>query len=193
MAKKESTFLNMILTLFVTTLLASTALGLVYKVTKEPIRIAKLEAKKEAIMQVVPEFDNSPIESQKKVGIDGDSVTIYMAKKQEVLVGTAIETYTKKGFAGMVKLMVGFKPDGSIFDISVLEHKETPGLGDKMEKEKSTFSLQFKDQNPSSFILKVEKDGGNVDAITAATISSRAYCDAVDRAYKVFQNESNIK
>ncbi len=82
--------------------------------------------------------------------------------------------------------MAGFLPDGSIYDISVLEHKETPGLGDKMQASKSDWAQQFKGKNPANFSLKVKKDGGDVDAITAATISSRAYVDAVQRAYETY-------
>ena len=161
--------------------------------TKEPIRLAKLEAKKEAIKEVVPEFNNSPLDSVINIEVDGEMVAIYEAKKDGQLVGRAVETFTKNGFAGEIKLMVGFYPDGGFCNISVLEHKETPGLGDKMENSKSDFSRQFVKKNPSSFILKVKKDGGNVDAITAATISSRAYCDAVSRANKVIVEKLNIK
>ena len=89
--------------------------------------------------------------------------------------------------------MVGLLPDGSINNISVLEHKETPGLGDKMQKSKSTWSDQFNGKNPANYKLKVTKDGGDVDAITAATISSRAYCDAVQRAYDTFKSNGGIK
>jgi electron transport complex protein RnfG len=79
--------------------------------------------------------------------------------------------------------MVGFLADGSIFNIAVVSHSETPGLGDKMDISKSNFSVQFKGKNPEDFQISVKKDGGDVDAIAAATISSRAYCDAVLRAY----------
>ena len=90
--------------------------------------------------------------------------------------------------------MDGFLPDGSIYKIAVLEHQETPGLGDKMENQKSldktsglSWSSQFGGLNPGAVQLKVRKDNGEVDAITAATISSRAYCDAVQRAYDGLQ------
>ncbi len=82
--------------------------------------------------------------------------------------------------------MAGFKPDGTIINITVLEHKETPGLGTKMTE--PSFKDQFMDKNPVEYELKVKKDGGPVDAITAATISSRAYCDAVQRAYNTLKN-----
>jgi electron transport complex protein RnfG len=77
--------------------------------------------------------------------------------------------------------MAGFKVDGSINNISVLEQKETPGLGTKMKEDK--FKNQFLGKNPNSYKMIVKKDGGEVDAITAATISSRAYCDAMQKAY----------
>jgi electron transport complex protein RnfG len=87
--------------------------------------------------------------------------------------------------------MVGFRPDGTIFNISILEQKETPGLGTKMVPEgtpdKPAFKDQFNEKNPATFALKVKKDGGPVDAITAATISSRAFCDGVQRAYNTFE------
>ena len=67
-----------------------------------------------------------------------------------------------------------------------MQHKETPGLGDKTDSKKSNWNKQFREKDPSKFSLVVSKDGGDVDAITAATISSRAYCDAVQRAYDVF-------
>ena len=81
--------------------------------------------------------------------------------------------------------MAGFKPGGTIVNITVLEHKETPGLGTKMAEPK--FKDQFMDKNPAEFSLKVKKDGGPVDAITAATISSRAFCDALQRASNTLQ------
>ncbi|HRC93634.1 MAG TPA: RnfABCDGE type electron transport complex subunit G, partial [Tenuifilaceae bacterium] len=91
------------------------------------------------------------------------------------------------GFGGRIELMVGFLPDGTINKITVISHKETPGLGDKIDPGKSDFSVQFEGKNPETFKVMVKKDGGDVDAITASTISSRAFCDAVNRAYKAFK------
>lgn len=184
MAKTESTFMNMLLTLVIITGVSATILGFVYEATKGPIEIGKAKKKNSAIESVVPKFTNNPGEEAYDVEVDGGkSVTFYPAKDGDNIVGYAVETYTMKGFAGEIKLMVGFLPDGTINDIVVLEHKETPGLGDKMEKAKSNFSVQFNGKNPATFKLMVKKDDGDVDAITASTISSRAYCDAVKRAY----------
>ena len=85
--------------------------------------------------------------------------------------------------------MVGFDENGKIIDSDVLEHKETPGLGDKSSKSVSNWNEQFKKMDISIMkdkTLKVSKDGGEVDAITAATITSRAYCDAIQRAWTVY-------
>ena len=186
MGKKESSFVNMVITLFVITLTASIALGFVYEFTKAPIAVAKQAAKMKAIYEVLPEFNNLSNEEIYKIAIDNDTLFFYPAREDNKLVGTAIETYTNKGFSGKIKLMVGILPNGSINNIVVLEHKETPGLGDKMSKSKSDFSQQFQGINPENFDLRVKKDGGDVDAITASTISSRAYCDAVKRAYNAY-------
>lgn len=186
MSKKESTFINMVFTLMVITLGASTALGLVYKVTKEPIEEAKLKKKLAAINEVVPEFNNNPSEEAFSIKLKKDSLVFYPAKKDDMFTGMAVETFSNKGFSGMIKLMVGFLPDGTINNVAVMEHKETPGLGDKMEKEKHDFSYQVNGKNPKDYKLKVTKDGGDVDAITAATISSRAFCDAIEQAYKTY-------
>ena len=186
MAKTESTFKNMVMSLTFISLAASACLGFVYEFTKKPIELSNLNKKLEAIKQVVPEFTNNPNEEMYRLPTgDGDSLDIYPAKKDNIVVGYAVNTYTKKGFSGNINLMVGFKPNGSIINITVLEQKETPGLGTKMTE--SQFKDQFNDKNPVQFNLKVKKDGGQVDAITAATISSRAFCDAVQRAYNTLQ------
>lgn len=191
MANKESTFTNMVLTLFIVTLAASTTLGFIYELTKKPIAEAKLRKQNLAIRQVVPEFTNQPNEESYNVDVGGDSLQIYPARRDGDFVGAAVASFTDQGFSGRIRIMVGFNPDGTITNISVLEHEETPGLGDKIEKSKSQWSSQFNGKDPGEFQLQVEKDGGDVDAITAATISSRAYCDAVRRAYEAFKKGGN--
>jgi electron transport complex protein RnfG len=71
----------------------------------------------------------------------------------------------------------------------VISHSETPGLGDKIDHRKHGFSLQFHGKNPETYKLVVSKEGGDVDAITASTISSKAFCDAVARAYAVYRED----
>ncbi|MCX6301304.1 MAG: RnfABCDGE type electron transport complex subunit G [Bacteroidia bacterium] len=186
MAKIESTFRNMVLSLTLISLGASASLAFVYVVTKEPIEMSVLNKKLDAIKQVVPDFTNNPNEEMYLLPTgEGDSLEIYPAKKDGEIVGYAVNTYTRTGFSGNIRLIAGFKPDGTIINITVLEQKETPGLGAKMTE--PGFKDQFNNKNPSEFIFKVKKDGGPVDAITAATISSRAFCDAVQRAYNTLE------
>lgn len=186
MAKKESTLRNMVLSLTLIAMGASACLGFVYSITKGPIESAGLNKKLEAIRQVVPEFNNDPDAEMFRLPTgEGDSLEIYPAKREGEIIGYAVSTYTNNGFSGYIGLMAGFKPDGTIINISVLSQKETPGLGTKMSEPK--FKDQFMEKNPAVFSLSVNKDGGPVDAITAATISSRAFCDAIQRAYNTLQ------
>jgi electron transport complex protein RnfG len=175
----------MTIALFVITAVAGLALAFVYSVTKEPIAISQKAKINNAIKMVVPDFET--ISDTVLLPEDGkDSIRIHRLLKGAENSGLAVETYTDKGFSGRFSLMVGFTPDGSISNIEVLEHKETPGLGTKMAL--PAFKAQFKGLKISEIQgekLKVKKDGGQVDAITAATISSRAFCDAVNRAYIV--------
>lgn len=182
--KLESSFKNMILVLFLITLISSAAVGVVNSLTSASIEQAKKNKQVEAIKHVVPEFDNDPMAEAREVETpDGGKLVFYPATKSGQPVGTAIKTYTNKGFGGQVWLMVGFNPDGTVHNYSVLEHKETPGLGSKMD---TWFTIGGKGnitgKNPGKRSLKVRKDGGDVDAITAATISSRAFLDAINRA-----------
>lgn len=186
MSKKESTFISMVLSLLLITLISGFALGFVNDLTIEPIAKAKLEKKTNALKLVLPEFDNNPVEDLKmiKTKFAKDSIEVYPAYKNGEFIGAAVISYSEKGFSGLIKIMVGIKPDGTLKNIAVLEQKETPGLGTKMKNE--SFLKQFRDKNPSTFNLKVKKDGGEVDALTGATISTRAFSESAKMAYDVF-------
>jgi electron transport complex protein RnfG len=176
----------MIIALAVITLGSGFILGLVNDWTLEPKAKAKLNQKISAIEQVLPEFDNNPIDDIVSVKPERytDSVEIYPAFKNQEFIGAAVTGYSDKGYSGLVKLMVGFKADGSIENIAVLEQKETPGLGTKMTND--SFLMQFRTKNPKTFNLEVSKDGGDVDAITGATISTRAFGASVQMAFDEF-------
>lgn len=182
----QSNLRNMMVVLSVITLVAAAAVGGVYLLTQEPIAAAKAAKTSAAIAEVLPEFDNDPGAEAEIRQIDGVDVKVYPAKKGGQTVGYAIETFSNNGFGGTIKLMVGFDAAGKIKKISVLEQKETPGLGDKILPEKSDFSVQFEGSDPATMKLSVKKDGGDVDAITASTITSRAYADAVAKAYTLW-------
>lgn len=188
MANKESTFTNMLLTLVIVATTAGLALGGVHLMTKEKIELNQAEKLQKALNKVLPDFDNEIGKDTLSVAAENSDkkLILYKAKKGDELVGVAVETYSLQGYSGLIKLLVGFDLNGNIQNISVLQHAETPGLGDKMQKDKAGWSEQFNGKNPAEYNLQVKKDGGDVDAITAATISSRAYCDAVQRAWKAF-------
>ncbi len=182
----KSSLKNMFLSLTLICIVAAIALAGVNQLTEGPIRESKKKQLENAIREVVPGFDNNPGEEAfwAKVGTN-DSLKIYPAKWDGQLVGAAVETCSMDGFSGEIKLIVGFDAQGNIINYAVLQHAETPGLGDKMDP---WFKTDIKRQNIlgkdlSAGALKVSKDGGEVDAITAATITSRAFLDAINRAY----------
>lgn len=185
MAKNDSIW-RLVIVLTCISLLAALALTGVYALTKGPIEQGQREKKEKALQAVLPDYKGT-VRDTVIVDADNEEIPVHLAIGENgELCGAGIETYTKKAFAGRFDLMVGFDAEGSIVNTEVIKAGETPGLGDKINKDKSDFALQFNHQNPAEFQLVVKKDGGDVDAITAATISSRAYCDAVQRAYDVF-------
>ncbi len=175
----------MILSLTLISLVMAGALGFVYTSTKEPIQKANAQKVVDAIARVVPAFNNDPVTEVYKVAEGKDTVYFFPAKMDGTLVGTAVKTFSQRGFGGYISIMVGLLPDGSIYKTEVLEQKETPGLGTLMKE--PTFRNQFEGKNTKEFKLLVKKDGGDVDAITAATISSRAYCNALQRAIDMYK------
>ena len=193
MSKKESTFTSMVVSLLVITLVSGFALGYVNELTIEPKAKAKLERKVNAIKQVLPEFSNNPVEQVKLIKSDKakDSIEIYTGIMDDMPIGTAVIGSTEKGYNGLVKIMVGFNFDESIKNIVVLEQKETPGLGTKMKGEK--FMRQFRGKKPSEFNLKPIKDGGDIDALAGATITTRAFGEATQLAYDVFVETQKSK
>ena len=185
MAKNDSIW-RLVIVLTCISLLAALALTGVYALTKGPIEQGQREKKEKALQSVLPEYEGT-VRDTVILDADNEEIPVHLAiGKNGELCGAGIETYTKKAFAGRFDLMVGFDAEGTIVNTEVIKAGETPGLGDKINKDKSDFAMQFNHQNPADFQLVVKKDGGDVDAITAATISSRAYCDAVQRAYDIF-------
>lgn len=190
MAKLQSTLTNMLLSLTIIALVAAALLGGVYMLTEAPIEQANKAAQKEAKMAVLP-IEGVEISEEAEV-VDG--MNIYRATVNGECAGAAVEV-KENGFGGEFSLMVGFDKEGNILGYKVLAHQETPGLGSKMQEwfsnvEKQTACVLGK--NPGQINFTVSKDGGDVEAITAATISSRAFLKAVEKAYKAYApNELN--
>lgn len=179
MKKLESTLKNMMLSLTCITMVAAAALAGVNMLTEQTIKAQKEAQKLQAIADVLPAYER--IAEAEVV----NGLTIYRAYNADnEYTGAAVQTETN-GFGGKIKMMVGFDANNTIVNYAILEQQETPGLGTHIEE-------WFKNADkPGQNILgrvadgkmAVSKDGGDVDAITAATISSRAFLVAVNAAY----------
>ena len=169
---------------------ASLALALVNNVTKGPIEKVNQEKVANAIKKVLPEgveytinadtvsvtTDKGPANVMRYTVVDAEGNTV----------GKAIESFDNNGFGGKLTAMVGFDAEGNISGYEILGSSETPGLGAKCTSD-THFIDQFKGWDPAQKSLSVRKDGGEVDAITASTITSRAYSAAISQAYVVFK------
>lgn len=196
MAQPESNFKNMFLALFGVTFVAAAILGLVNEGTKAAIARADIEQQNLAIATILPPFTYLGASQKYLPADDKDSLQFFPAfGKDSALVGTAVKTYSKKGFSGLVTVMVGFTTEGNISGFRVLEHKETPGLGSRMAgwfSDKNKPRQNVIGTNPDKNKFMVKKDGGSFDAITAATISSRAFLESIRRAYSTWKSEKAL-
>ena len=189
MKKLESSLKNMAIVLTSVSVVAGALLGTINELTKGPIAEANAKALSDAIALVVPGFDNNPAEAPETVELEGASYKVYKATKGGEFIGAAVES-TANGFGGALTVLVGFDQEGNIIDYSVLSHAETPGLGSKSaDWFKKGAKGDITGMNPGQAPLTVSKDGGQVDAITASTITSRAFLGAVNKAYEAFKSQ----
>ena len=173
----KSTLRNMVLCLTLVCLFCSAVLAVVYAVTAEPIKAAEQKALVESISQVLP--DGGELSDVSTAEFGGQKYDYYVSRADGVPAAYAVQS-TTIGFGGPLTLMVGVLPDGSVYNTSVLSHSETPGLGAKCNTD-AKFMDQWKGLGADK-VIKVTKDGGDIDAITASTITSRAYSLAVSNA-----------
>ena len=181
----KSTAFSMAFVLVCVSAFSALVLGSVYQLTLEPIKQAKSNRELEAIRDVVyGDFSNNPYEERHEISVSHGKgkVDLFPARDENgKITSVAIKTYSKNGFGGRIEMMLGLMVDGTINKYKIIEQKETPGLGTKITE--SRFSDQFHGMNPGKMVFKVKQDGGEIDAITAATISSRAVVDAIQRGY----------
>ena len=170
----------MIAALLAVAVLSAAALGYVYQITKEPIVRAKDQKTLDAIREVVGTFDNNPFAEKTTIATpDGKS------ELDGIVTSVAIKTFSDNGFGGRIELIIGMLMDGTVTGYKVIEQKETPGLGTKIAE--SRFADQFIGLNSYHDQFKLKKDGGEIDAVTGATISSRAVIDAVEKAVSTYK------
>jgi len=187
MAKKQESGLKVILVLVLIAMSSAILLAYVNTVTRGPIENNKKAETKRAIGIVLNTLSDYRYEEvPKEMEVDNSPVRYFEAMgESDKAVGYAIVVLGPNGYTSDFKIMVGLDSTGTIIDTYVLDHKETPGLGDAMTKE--PFKKQFRDRNAENTDWKVKKDGGDIDAITAATISSRAFTDGCKRALMAFE------
>ena len=179
----KSSFKNMTLCLLVICLVCSALLAGVYALTKETIETGDAQRNEAAIKEVLPETAVT-IEKEDTIKFENASYTYNLAyDKEGNTVGCAINV-EPNGFGGPIKMKVGLNSEGIIWNVKVLSHAETPGLGAKCKE--PGFSEQFRKFDPAAKKLAVTKDGGDVNAITASTITSRAYVEGLALAVKLF-------
>jgi electron transport complex protein RnfG len=188
MEKLESSFKNMALSLVVICLVAGGALAGIDSLTKDPIAKAEKEKQQNAIMQVLPKVDGDIRIADAE---QSNGITLYKAYVGDEWIGTAVEASTEGNknlpFGGTFQLMVGFDTQGNVVNYVVLKHAETPGLGALMSKwfcNANKPKSNIIGKSPATTQFKVSKDGGDVDAITASTITSRAFLEVVEKAYQ---------
>lgn len=194
MKKLASTLPNMILSLVTITVASGALLGWVYSITKEPIAIQTAQQQQAAIVDVAPKFTNNPEVDKWEKTIDGNLFTVYPAYDDGKLVGAAVKGESMNGFAGQIVVMCGFDADGTVRDYRVLQQAETPGLGTKMEDwfRDPTAARSVIGKNPETTNFHVTKDSdGEIDGITAATISSRAFLETMRNAFEAYKDYQN--
>lgn len=160
--------------------------------TRDEIRENERRALLDSIHDVFPRHlhDNDLFESTREVRAPGmfgtpEPVTVYRATRDGEPVGAVFPVVAPDGYNGRIRLLVGLKADGTVTGVRVLSHKETPGLGDAIEIEKSDWITEFGGKSlgrPPKSQWAVEADGGQFDQFTGATITPRAVVSAVRRA-----------
>lgn len=176
----KSSLKNMVICLSAICMCCSALLAATYALTLEPIKVAAQNKTNSSLAQVLPSFEGNPQEAD--IQYNGVSYKYYKADGA----GYAIISNTS-GFGGTLSLMVGITESGVVYNTVVLSHSETPGLGAKCQSDER-FVSQFKQLDPAQQAITLKKDGGSLDAITASTITSRAYTLAVSNAVEVYKS-----
>lgn len=192
MKKLESTITNMVVVLVGVALITGSILAYVNNVTEEPIKLQSEKTLADGIKAVMGGVDLSVAkEDTVKQTISGKEVVFVIHEavgSDNKPLGAAVES-TTAGFGGDIKVLVGFDNSGKILGYTILQHSETPGLGAKADK---WFQKDGKGcvigKNPATDNLTVKKEGGEIDAITASTITSKAFLSAVNQAYQAYKS-----
>ncbi|MET0355910.1 MAG: electron transport complex subunit RsxG [Cellvibrio sp.] len=174
-------------------LVTTALLALTAEYTKERISKAEREAQQKALFEIVPgarhnnDLLNDVIKVPESAWADlglKNGGSIYVARHTDETIAVIIPAVAPDGYSGDIRLIVGVNADGSIAGVRVIDHHETPGLGDKIELKKNSWILSFNGKSletPVSSGWKVKKDGGDFDQFAGATITPRAVVNQVHR------------
>lgn len=177
--------------------ITSGAIALTQVSTKDQIQVNEREARAKALYEIVPRetIDNNLLEDTYTVSAPAltgsqDPVDAFLARRNGQVITVILPVSAPDGYTGKINMIVGINADESIAGVRVLAHKETPGLGDKVELKKSDWVLSFNgeryegDKDPG---WAVKKDGGRFDQFTGATITPRAVVNATAQAIHYFR------
>jgi len=183
---KSDNIIKNALILFIVTVIAGVLLGFTFEMTVEPIKVQNEMQKTAAFKSIFSEGEFIPIESE--LGEDQLITSIYKVINEEVVDGYIFQVDTKEGYGGLVRLVIGLKSDGSVKAIEVIKHGETPGLGAKIDED--LFKNQFVDKLSSGFVVvkKTSVTDDEIQAISGATISSKAVVVGVNAALEFYEN-----
>lgn len=188
MQMKKDGNLRLVVSLGTICIIAGLLLAVMNSLTAGPIAEGAQRARVVAVAEVLPKFDNNPLECLTVVRVGEDSAVVFPGKMGDRLTGIAVEITAVNSFSGQIRLMIGFDVEGRVADYNVLEQSETPGLGAKVgEWFREGGSRGIMGRMPAEEPLQVIKDGGEIDGITAATITSRSFLNAVNRAAVIAQ------
>ncbi|WP_455222665.1 electron transport complex subunit RsxG [Kaarinaea lacus] len=176
--------------------ITSAILVIANKQTYPDIELRRIEDMQRSLEQVVPPtiHSNDLLKDVIEVKANDETRNVYLAKSDDKVVAVAFDT-TVKGYAGPIDVIVGISSDGELLGTRVLSHNETPGLGDKIEPEKSPWITRFTGlslTNPGESQWKVKKDGGFFDQFTGATITPRAVVKAVKISLEFFESNKTV-
>jgi electron transport complex protein RnfG len=185
---------RLIIVLTITCLVSALALAAINNLTEQPIQVQKQLATMRAVQEVLPPFDNDPVSTMRQITLADDEagaemdLNVYLGMKEGQISGVAFPCFGE-GYGGLIHVMVGINLEDQVSGVKILEHQETPGLGAKIEE--TSFSEQFKGKSLDNSVLvngnlAVKNDGGDLDALTGATISPRGVAQAASAGLKIF-------
>jgi electron transport complex protein RnfG len=178
-------------------MLVASGTAVTHLATKDAIAEQKRLARQKALLEIIPpaRHDNSMLDDTLPTDDPvflklRDEQSIFIARKGNKPVAAILPAIAPDGYSGDIQLIVGINIDGSVAGVRVLSHRETPGLGDKVETQKSDWIYGFEGKslgNPVADRWKVKRDGGEFDQFTGATITPRAVTNAVYRTLLYFK------